>query len=93
MSNFRDDDLTHLGAHGIPALPAGGSYLEAGGARIWYAGYGEGPPVVLLHGGLGNPGNFGHQVPALIKAGYRVIAIDNRGQAARAAMTDPIPTS
>jgi pimeloyl-ACP methyl ester carboxylesterase len=36
--------------------------------------------VVLLHGGLGNAGNFGHQVPALTAAGYRVIVVDSRGQ-------------
>src|SRR5699024_329681 len=49
-------------------------------ARIWYASFGDGPPVVLLHGGLGNGGNFGHQVPALIAAGYQAIVIDSRGQ-------------
>ncbi|WP_144408407.1 alpha/beta fold hydrolase, partial [Devosia psychrophila] len=28
---------------------------------------------------MGNAGNFGHQVPAFVDAGYRVIAIDSRG--------------
>lgn len=81
MTPFSDDDLSHLEAHGIPALPAGVSaYVDNEGARIWYAAYGAGPPVVLLHGGLGNAGNFGYQVPALIAAGYRVVVIDSRGQ-------------
>jgi pimeloyl-ACP methyl ester carboxylesterase len=81
MSTFVDDDLTHLEAHGVPALPpALGTYVENDCARIWCASHGDGPPVVLLHGGLGNAGNFGHQVPALIEAGYRVILIDSRGQ-------------
>jgi pimeloyl-ACP methyl ester carboxylesterase len=80
MTNFYDDDLTHLETHGIPALPPGGGFVDSDGARIWHASYGDGPPVVLLHGGLGNAGNFGHQVPALLDAGYRVIAIDSRGQ-------------
>jgi pimeloyl-ACP methyl ester carboxylesterase len=26
--------------------------VEHKGARIWYAAYGSGPPVILLHGGL-----------------------------------------
>ncbi|NID14598.1 alpha/beta fold hydrolase [Luteibacter yeojuensis] len=79
---FRDDDLTHLQAHGIPALPvpAASGYAVNENARIWYASFGAGPPVVLLHGGLGNAGNWGYQVPALVEAGYTAIVIDSRGQ-------------
>lgn len=79
---FTDDDLTHFAAHGLPALPEPelSGLVETEGARIWYAVFGAGPPVVLLHGGLGNAGNWGYQVPALVGAGYRVIAIDSRGQ-------------
>jgi pimeloyl-ACP methyl ester carboxylesterase len=82
MSTFTDDDLTHLEARGIPPLPTPttSGYADNENARIWYASFGAGPPVVLLHGGLGNARNFGHQVPALLDAGYRVIAIDSRGQ-------------
>ena len=54
--------------------------LERDGARIWFASFGAGPAVLLLHGGMGNANNFGHQVPALLAAGYRVVAIDSRGQ-------------
>ena len=79
---FTDDDLSHLESHGLPALPTpvASGYVENENARIWYATFGDGPPVVLLHGGLGNAGNFGYQVPALLDAGYRVVAIDSRGQ-------------
>lgn len=79
---YRDDDLTLLDTHGIPALspPAASGHAEADGARIWYARFGAGPDVVLLHGGLGNAGNWGHQVPALVEAGYAVTVIDSRGQ-------------
>lgn len=35
--------------------------------------------VILLHGGLGHSSNWGYQIPALVDAGYRVIAIDTRG--------------
>ena len=77
-----DDDLTYLEAHGTPPLPPAAitGYADNDGARIWYASFGDGPPVVLLHGGLGNARNFGYQVPALLDAGYRVIAVDSRGQ-------------
>lgn len=79
---FTDDDLTHLEAHGIPALPPAtvSGYADNQNARIWYASFGDGPPVVLLHGGLGNAGNWGYQVPALVAAGYRAIVLDSRGQ-------------
>lgn len=50
------------------------------GARIWFATYGSGPPVVLLHGYGGDADTFGFQVPALIADGRRVIVIDSRGQ-------------
>ncbi|HEY2482213.1 MAG TPA: alpha/beta hydrolase [Caulobacteraceae bacterium] len=50
------------------------------GARIWFATFGAGPPVILLHGFGGASDNFGFQVPALIADGRRVIVIDSRGQ-------------
>lgn len=82
VSRIRDDDLAHLEVHGVPALPtpATSGYASNENARIWYASFGAGPPVVLLHGGLGNAGNWGYQVPALIEAGYTAIVIDSRGQ-------------
>src|SRR5687768_1965922 len=78
---FRDDSLEKFAADGAPPLPAptGQAYVENDGARIWYATYGAGPPVILLHGGLGHSGNWGHQVPALTGAGYRVVLVDSRG--------------
>lgn len=53
--------------------------MEHDGARIWYASYGSGPAVILLHGGLGHSGNWGYQVPDLVGSGYRAIVIDSRG--------------
>ena len=49
------------------------------GARIWFATFGAGAPVILLHGGLANSGYWGGQVPALVRDGHRVIVIDSRG--------------
>ena len=80
-SDIEDDDLVRFEAHGAGPLPATGTegWLDHDGARIWHASYGDGPPVVLLHGGLGHAGNWGYQVPAIVSAGYRVIVIDSRG--------------
>lgn len=48
------------------------------GIRIWYAEFGHGAPVILLHGGLANANYWGHQVRALAKT-YHVIVMDSRG--------------
>jgi pimeloyl-ACP methyl ester carboxylesterase len=76
-----DDDLRAFEANGAPALPLEMEqrYVDHAGARIWYASAGNGPAVVLLHGGLGHSGNWGHQVPALLAAGFRTIVVDSRG--------------
>lgn len=77
-----DDDLATFAEHGAPALPATGAEertIRHDGADIWFATFGAGPPVVLLHGGLGHSGNWGHQVPALLRSGRRVVVVDSRG--------------
>jgi pimeloyl-ACP methyl ester carboxylesterase len=61
------------------ATEPSGAYVETQGARIWYASVGEGPPVVLLHGGLASSRSWDAQVPALVASGHRVILIDSRG--------------
>ncbi|MFO7591788.1 MAG: alpha/beta hydrolase [Acidimicrobiia bacterium] len=76
-----DDELLRFEAEGPWPLPVADEegHVEHEGARIWYATFGNGAPVVLLHGGLGNAGNWGYQVPALLRAGRRVLVIDARG--------------
>lgn len=78
---LRDDDLSRFEEEGATPLPVANDqgYVENEGARIWYASYGLGTPVVLLHGGLGNSGNWGYQIPTLVGEGYRVVVIDSRG--------------
>ena len=79
MIQFIDDQLHAFASNGPPPLPPSQNYISLGGVDVWFGDYGEGPAVVLAHGGMGNAGNFGHQVPALITAGFRVITIDTRG--------------
>src|SRR5690349_3825884 len=64
-----------------PAMPPAASKgeVDVGGSKIYYAIYGKGDPVILLHGGLGNADHFSHQVPALADK-FQVIVIDSRGQ-------------
>jgi pimeloyl-ACP methyl ester carboxylesterase len=47
--------------------------------QMYYAIYGEGDPVLLIHGGLGNADEFGFLVPALAE-NYEVIVADGRGR-------------
>jgi pimeloyl-ACP methyl ester carboxylesterase len=75
-----DDDLLAFEADGVSLPPADASdHVAHDGARIWYASYGAGEPVILLHGGLGHSGNWSKQIAALLDAGRRVVLIDSRG--------------
>lgn len=63
-----------------PSLPKAtqSGYAPVDGIKIWYATFGHGAPVVLLHGGLANANYWGEQVRGL--AGhYRVVVMDSRG--------------
>jgi pimeloyl-ACP methyl ester carboxylesterase len=63
-----------------PSLPeaARSGTAPINGVRIWYAVFGLGEPVILLHGGLANANYWGHQVRAL-QDRYQVIVMDSRG--------------
>jgi pimeloyl-ACP methyl ester carboxylesterase len=76
-----DDELARFAADGTPELPAAerDGWVEHDGARIRFASYRAGAPVVLLHGGLGHSGNWFHQLGALRDSGRRVVLIDSRG--------------
>ena len=63
-----------------PTLPqaARSGYAPVNRIKIWFAVFGGGPPIILLHGGLANSNYWGNLVPALIKK-YRVVVMDSRG--------------
>lgn len=63
-----------------PVLPKAvqSGYAPINGVKIWYATYGHGQPVILLHGGLANSNYWGNQIPVLAKR-YNVIVMDTRG--------------
>jgi pimeloyl-ACP methyl ester carboxylesterase len=63
-----------------PTLPAPehSGTAPVNGIKIWYAEFGRGEPVILLHGGLANANYWGNQVPVLAKR-HRVIVMDSRG--------------
>lgn len=63
-----------------PTLPraAQSGFAPVNGIKIWFAVYGRGEPVILLHGGLANANYWGHQVRALERH-HQVVVMDSRG--------------
>lgn len=53
--------------------------IQCGDAKIHCYESGTGAPVVLLHGNGEDSGYWENQRPVLLRAGYRVIAMDSRG--------------
>jgi pimeloyl-ACP methyl ester carboxylesterase len=74
-----------------PPMPEATSHgtVDVDGAEIYYASYGRGAPVILLHGGLGNSDHWSNQVPALAEH-FHVIAIDSRGQGRSTRTRSPV---
>jgi pimeloyl-ACP methyl ester carboxylesterase len=63
-----------------PALPTPtqSDVVAVNGTRLFFAQFGAGEPVVLLHGGMGSSNHWGHQIPELARR-FSVIAMDTRG--------------
>ena len=59
-----------------------GHLVSHGGAELYVETHGPegGPPVLLLHGGIGSAEDWVAQVPALVAAGRRVVAMDCRAR-------------
>jgi pimeloyl-ACP methyl ester carboxylesterase len=66
-----------------------GEYVNAGDVRTYYEVYGEGEPLVLLHGGLATAESWVMQVPALAE-GYRVYVPERRGHGRTPDLAGPI---
>lgn len=56
-----------------------GKFLKLKNTDLYYEIYGEGEPLILLHGNSGSIKEFYQQIPTLSQQ-YKVIAIDTRGQ-------------
>lgn len=55
-------------------------YVDINGVKLWYWDTGgDGEPVVLMHPLTGSAAIWGYQQPALVAAGFRVIAYSRRG--------------
>jgi pimeloyl-ACP methyl ester carboxylesterase len=54
------------------------TYIEANGLRVYYEAYGEGEPLLLLHGGTATSRSWASHLPAFTEH-FRVFAPDSRG--------------
>lgn len=61
----------------MPAARASGM-AHVNGVGLYYAIYGRGAPLVLLHGGLANADYWSNQIPAFSQR-HEVIVMDSRG--------------
>ena len=56
-----------------------GKYLNTRGFKMYYETYGEGEPLLIIHGNGGSINNFLYQIPYFSKS-YKVILADSRAQ-------------
>lgn len=56
-----------------------GNYMGVNGVKLYYEIYGEGEPLLLLHGNNSAMGSFSDQFDALAEK-YQIIGLDSRGQ-------------
>lgn len=57
-----------------------GRFAEVNGIRLYYEVYGEGQPLVVLHGNGGSIENATPHYPHFLEKKYQVIAVDSRAQ-------------
>ena len=64
----------------FPAMPAAktSGMADVNDIKMYYAEYGEGEPLLFIHGGLGNTGVWGNQIAEFAKD-HLVIVADSRG--------------
>lgn len=56
-----------------------GKYLDVNGIKMYYEIYGQGEPLLMIHGNGGSISNFENQIPYFSKK-YKVIAVDSRAK-------------
>jgi pimeloyl-ACP methyl ester carboxylesterase len=69
--------------------PQAGHYLQVNGIQLYYETYGNGEPLILLHGNGGSINTFSNQIP-FFEMDYQVIAIDSRLQGKSGGSPDSI---
>ena len=75
----------------LPPMPTPekSGYAPVNGITMYYAIYGKGDPILLIHGGLANSDYWANQVAALSKT-HEVIVADSRGHGRSSWTNQPI---
>jgi pimeloyl-ACP methyl ester carboxylesterase len=58
--------------------------------RMFYAIFGHGQPLLLLHGGLANSNYWSYVIPILVRHRFKVIVADSRGQGRSTTSAEPL---
>jgi len=66
-----------------------GKYLDVNGINMYYEIYGQGEPLLMIHGNGGSISSFENQIPYFSKK-YKVIAVDSRAQGKSEDLQDSI---
>lgn len=66
-----------------------GNYAIVNGIRLYYEIYGNGHPLLILHGNGGSIKDASYLYPELIKK-YKIIAVDSRGQGKSTDTDEPL---
>jgi pimeloyl-ACP methyl ester carboxylesterase len=74
---MRDSEKNNQESQGI-LKPVDSGYVNANGLRMYYEMYGEGRPLILLHGGTATLSSWYEHIPAYVSH-FKTIAIDSRG--------------
>ncbi|MEI6060490.1 MAG: alpha/beta hydrolase [Bacteroidota bacterium] len=56
-----------------------GKYMDINGIKMYYEIYGQGEPLLMIHGNGGSISSFMNQIPYFSR-NYKVIAVDSRAQ-------------
>jgi pimeloyl-ACP methyl ester carboxylesterase len=74
-----------------PPMPPGAhsGFAPVNGIQMYYATYGEGPPILLIHGGLAHADIWANQIAPLVAAGHKVIVADSRGHGRSTRTAEP----
>lgn len=66
-----------------------GRYVKTRGFNMYYETYGNGEPLLMIHGNSGSIGDFLYQIPYFSKS-YKVIVADSRAQGKSIDLSDSI---
>ena len=80
--------VTEAAIAAIEGFQAG--YVTIAGLSTWHEVRGEGPAVVLLHGGFSGAASWAAQGPSLVAAGFRVHVPERRGHAHTPDVDEPL---